>query len=57
MIGKWCENVYQTTLAKYKAVMKNCFAETGGGPGDSTIFQDWDDDKLNNYDVDVNSLK
>ena len=26
---------------------------TGGGSGDSTLFEDWSKEKLNKYDIDV----
>ena len=50
--GKWIEKVYKTTLKEYKIVLKDWYAGTGGGSGDSTMFKDWDQEKLNKYDID-----
>ena len=47
------EKVYKTTLTEFKAVLHNWFAGTGGKSGDSSMFEDWGDEKLNKYDVDI----
>ena len=46
------EKVYRTTLHEYKVVLRDWYAGTGGGSGDSSMFQDWSEEKLNKYDVD-----
>ena len=37
----------------YKAALKEWNKGTGGGPGIDAAFQSWDDDKLDKYDVDM----
>ena len=43
--GKWCEKVYKTVLTEYKAMLHKWFKGTGGGSGNSTMFEDWSDEK------------
>ena len=47
------EKVYKSTFIEYKAVLHDWFASTGGGSGDASMFEYWGDEKLNKYDVDI----
>ena len=45
--------MWETTNTSYKAVLKNWFKGTGGGPGLDAAFQTWGDDKLEKYNADI----
>ena len=45
--------MWETTNTAYKAVLKEWFKGTGGGPGIDAAFQTWGDDKLDKYNVDI----
>ena len=47
------KKTYDDVLIEYKAILKLWYKGTGGGSGDSTLFEDWDQEKLDKYDVDV----
>ena len=49
--GKWCEKVYRTVLAEYKAMLHKWYKGTGGGSGNSVMFEEWSDEKKDKYDV------
>ena len=46
------KHIWDTTHVLYKAVLKNWFKGTGGGSGDSSLFEGWSDEKLEKYDID-----
>ena len=50
-IGTWTKNIFDTTLAQYKVMCTKWFLGTGGGDGRSTMFEAWDDEKLQKYNV------
>ena len=39
----------------YKAALKEWFKGTGSGPGIDAAFQTWDDDKLDRYNIDLDT--
>ena len=41
-------------MTEYKAVLKLWYKGTGGGSGDTSIFEDWTKEKLDKYDIDPN---
>ena len=47
--------MWETTNLSYKAALKEWFKGTGGGPGIDVAFQIWGDEKLQKYDVDVDT--
>ena len=47
--------MYKTTLTEYKAVLNNWFLGTGGGSGETSMFQDWSSEKLDKFDIYVES--
>lgn len=50
-IGTWTKNIYDATLSQYKVMCTKWMLGTGGGDGRSTMFESWDDKKLNKYNV------
>ena len=53
--GLWVKHLWETTNVMYKAALKEWNKGTGGGPGIDAAFQSWDDEKLEKYNVDVNT--
>ena len=51
--GKWMKKTYDDVLIEYKAILKLWYKGTGGGSGNSTLFENWYQEKLDKYDVDV----
>ena len=51
--GLWVKHLWETTNVMYKAALKEWNKGTGGGPGIDAAFQSWDDDKLEKYNVDL----
>jgi len=47
----WVKHVCDTIHILYKAVLKNWFKGTGGGTGDSTLFEGWLDEQLEKYNI------
>ena len=47
------KKTYDDVLIEYKAILKLWYKGTGGGSGDSTLFEDWNQEKLDKYDIDV----
>ena len=47
------KHVWDTTNVSYKAALKDWHKGPGGGPGIDAAFQSWGDDKLEKYDVDL----
>ena len=50
--GKWVKKTFETTLSEYKAMLHLWFQGTGGGSGNTTMFETWTEEKLNKYDID-----
>ena len=46
------KHIWDTTHVLYKAVLKNWFKGTGGGSGDSSLFEGWSDEKLEKCNID-----
>ena len=42
-------------MVLYKAVLKDWFKGTGGGSGLCTEFEGWNDEKLERFDVDLDT--
>ena len=49
------KHVWDTTNVSYKAALKDWFKGTGGGPGIDAAFQTWGDEKMEKYDVDLDT--
>ena len=47
------KKTYDDVLIEYKAILKLWYKGTGGGSGNSTLFENWYHEKLDKYDVDV----
>ena len=52
LTGKWVKKVYETTMTEYKAILNLWFEGTGGGSGETSMFQSWSEEKLDKYDID-----
>ena len=46
------KKVYETTMTEYKAILNLWFEGTGGGSGETSMFQSWSEEKLDKYDID-----
>ena len=53
--GKFMKTIYDTTMTEYKSVLERWNKGTGGGPGLNVYFQSWDKEKLDKYDIDLNT--
>ena len=51
----WCKNIWETTITQYKAILKDWYKGTGGGPGLIKEFETWDTTKFEKYNIDPNS--
>ena len=51
----WVKHVYDTTQVFCKGTLKNWFKGTGGGAVLITMLESWNDDKLNTYDIDIDT--
>ena len=51
-IGMWVQHVWDTTHVLYKEILKKWYKGTGGGSGESTLFEGWSDEKLQRHDID-----
>ena len=51
---KWCQKTYGVIMTEYKAVLKLWYKGTGGGSGNTSMFEDWTKEKLDKYDIDPN---
>ena len=51
----WVKHVYDTTQVLYKGVLKNWFKGTGGGAGLTTMLESWNDEKLDKYNIDIDT--
>ena len=49
--GKWYEKVYRTVLVEYKSMLYKWYKGTGGGSGNSVMFQYWSEKMKDKYDV------
>ena len=49
------KHVWDTTNVSYKAALKDWFKGTGGGPGIDAAFQTWGNEKVEKYDVDLDT--
>ena len=49
------KHLWETTNLSYKTALKEWFKGTGGGPGIDAAFQTWDDDKMDRYNIDLDT--
>ena len=49
------KHVWETINISYKAALKEWFKGTGGGPGINAAFQTWADDKMEKYDINLDT--
>ena len=51
--GLCTKHIYDTTQQMYTEVINLWFKGTGGGSGATTMFEGWSDEKLKNFDIDI----
>jgi len=51
----WIKYIWETTHSNYKKVLKNWYKSTGGSSGESSMFEGWSNEKLDAYNVDVDT--
>ena len=49
------KHVWETTNLSYKTALKEWLKGIGGGPGIDAAFQTWDDDKMDRYNIDLDT--